>query len=114
MYTLKTRNSLAFKYWSAGLDEFHRSLSIRAQIKRLRRFIPSLRLEDIDRSIGKLSGIRAQSLEADGTLVDDFIFESSKDGVVLHVRNAPSPGATSSLAIAKVIANRAEVEFGLR
>ena len=52
------------------------------------------------------SGIRAQALAADGTLLDDFVFHEA-EGVV-HVRNAPSPGATSSLAIAGVIADRVE------
>ena len=52
------------------------------------------------------AGIRAQALAPDGTLLDDFVFDEA-DGVV-HVRNAPSPGATSSLAIAEVIADRVE------
>jgi 2-hydroxyglutarate dehydrogenase len=50
-------------------------------------------------------------MEADGSLVDDFVFEGS-DGVV-HVRNAPSPAATSSLAIGKYVADDAEKRFGL-
>ena len=54
------------------------------------------------------AGIRAQALSADGTLLDDFVFHEA-DGVV-HVRNAPSPGATSSLAIAELIADRVELQ----
>ena len=57
------------------------------------------------------SGVRAQAMSADGAMVDDFVFEGS-DGVV-HVRNAPSPAATSSLAIGKYIADDAEKRFDL-
>jgi 2-hydroxyglutarate dehydrogenase len=62
------------------------------------------------------SGVRAQAMDSSGTLVDDFVFETGDKGIgkrILHCRNAPSPGATSSLAIAKMIANKAEKEFQL-
>ena len=62
------------------------------------------------------AGIRAQALDQDGNLVDDFVFDSgtgSSLGRLLHVRNAPSPGATSSLAIAEMVADRAVAEFKL-
>jgi L-2-hydroxyglutarate oxidase LhgO len=58
------------------------------------------------------SGVRAQALNADGSLVDDFVFNTQGDRVV-HVRNAPSPGATSSLAIARHIVDTAAEVFGL-
>jgi L-2-hydroxyglutarate oxidase LhgO len=57
------------------------------------------------------AGVRAQAMSADGSLVDDFVFEGS-EGVV-HVRNAPSPAATSSLAIGKYIVDDAEKRFDL-
>ena len=65
--------------------------------------------------------MRAQALDHDGNLVDDFVFDcgDSATGVgglsenVLHCRNAPSPGATSSLAIAKMIADKVETQFHL-
>ena len=57
------------------------------------------------------SGIRAQAVDLDGTLVDDFRFRG--DGRVLHVVNAPSPAATSSLAIAADVSARAIDRFGL-
>ena len=60
---------------------------------------------------GGPAGVRAQAMTADGNLVDDFVFEGA-DGVV-HVRNAPSPAATSSLAIGKYIADDAEQRFDL-
>jgi 2-hydroxyglutarate dehydrogenase len=58
------------------------------------------------------SGVRAQALNEDGSLVDDFVVETQGERV-LHVRNAPSPAATSSLAIAGLIADNAEECFGL-
>lgn len=61
--------------------------------------------------------MRAQAMDSSGALVDDFIFEIGDKGIgkrILHCRNAPSPGATSSLAIAKMIADKAEREFQLR
>ena len=63
------------------------------------------------------AGVRAQAVDSNGTLVDDFVFEVGDKGIgkrILHCRNAPSPGATSSLAIAKMIADKAEKEFQLK
>lgn len=63
------------------------------------------------------AGVRAQAMDSSGTLVDDFVFEAGNKGIgkrILHCRNAPSPGATSSLAIAKMIADKAEKEFQLK
>lgn len=62
------------------------------------------------------AGVRAQAMDHDGNLVDDFVFDRGEGELghrVLHCRNAPSPGATSSLAIAKMIADRAENDFQL-
>ena len=62
------------------------------------------------------SGVRAQALDKAGNLVDDFVFDSGHGDIgsrVLHVRNAPSPAATSSLAIAKMIADKVEGQFRL-
>ena len=60
--------------------------------------------------------MRAQALDKDGNLVEDFVLdqgEGESDRRLLHVRNAPSPAATSSLAIAQMIANEVEERFGL-
>lgn len=62
------------------------------------------------------SGVRAQALDRNGNLVDDFIFDSGSGELanrLLHVRNAPSPGATSSLAIGEMISDRVEKQFRL-
>ena len=67
------------------------------------RYVPALKSSDVDPGP---AGIRAQAVARDGKLFDDFAFASAPN--VLHVRNAPSPAATSSLAIARVIADRLE------
>lgn len=62
------------------------------------------------------AGVRAQALDRDGNLVDDFVFDGGVGEVgsrVLHVRNAPSPAATSSLAIGEMIADEVESRFAL-
>ena len=62
------------------------------------------------------SGVRAQALDVDGTLVNDFLFDQGTSAIgkrMMHVRNAPSPAATSSLAIAEVIADHAKGHFSL-
>jgi 2-hydroxyglutarate dehydrogenase len=94
---------MARRFWRTGLHEMHYAASRRAVVKDAARFVPELHENDVG---GGPSGVRAQALARDGTLVDDFVF-SATDGA-LHVRNAPSPGATSALAIARVIADRAE------
>lgn len=99
---------LARRHWRVGALETARDWSRRLLVREARRLLPGLRAADV--APGP-AGIRAQALNADGTLVDDFVFEG--DGRVLHVRNAPSPGATSSLAIGDEIAGMAERAFGL-
>lgn len=99
---------MARKHWETGTGEMYRDVNRNAYVKALQRYIPELKPEDC---LPGPSGVRAQAMDADGGLVDDFIFEG-EDGVV-HVRNAPSPGATSSLAIGKYIADDAERRFSL-
>jgi 2-hydroxyglutarate dehydrogenase len=101
----------AFKYLGHGLREMYRSINTRAQVELLKRFIPSLTVADVVRGP---TGVRAQAMDDEGRLVEDFVFDGGTGplaGHVLHVRNAPSPAATSSLAIAKVIADRVEHNF---
>ncbi len=94
---------LARKYWRVGLAEMWRDVSKTAFLKSLQEFIPELTEADL---LPGPSGVRAQALAEDGALVDDFVVEAS--GGVLHVRNAPSPAATSSLAIGNMIAESLE------
>jgi (S)-2-hydroxyglutarate dehydrogenase len=86
---------LAVRHWRTGLLEMHRTVSTKAFVEEARRYVPELRRADV---VPAVSGIRAQALRRDGSLEDDFVI--TRSGPVTHVRNAPSPAATSSLAIA--------------
>jgi L-2-hydroxyglutarate oxidase LhgO len=97
---------LARRYWRLGLVELYRDLFKHAYVAEARRYLPVIQTADL---IHAPAGIRAQALARDGTLADDFLFAESAR--VLHVRNAPSPGATSSLAIAEHIVERALALF---
>ncbi len=99
---------LAAKFWRTGLAEMYRDFSKRAFLKALQRYLPALRSSDL---LPGPSGVRAQALAADGSLVDDFVVDHQGDTV--HVRNAPSPAATSSLAIAAMIADTVQGAFNL-
>ena len=100
---------MARKYWKTGGYEVFRSLSKGAFVKALQRLVPEIRPEDVERGG---AGIRAQAVAPDGSLVDDFRIVSDDTGI--HVLNAPSPGATASLAIGGHIAGLATETFGLK
>lgn len=91
-----------------GLREVYRSAFVRAAANAAREYVPGLGADDFERRGIDKSGIRGQAVDWEGRLVDDFVFESGAGGRVLHTRNAPSPGATSSLAIAEMIVKRSE------
>ncbi|KAK2853189.1 hypothetical protein Q7C36_008390 [Tachysurus vachellii] len=96
-----------------GLGEMYRGMFINAQVKLLQKYIPELQPTDVVRGP---SGVRAQALDRDGNLVDDFVFDGGVGELgsrVLHVRNAPSPAATSSLAIGMAITDELEKRFAL-
>jgi L-2-hydroxyglutarate oxidase LhgO len=99
---------LARRYWRTGLAEVVRDVVPHAFVAAARRYLPELSVRDVEPAP---AGIRAQALNPDGTLVDDFLFVRSPRA--LHVKNAPSPGATSSLAIAGTIVDRAFEAFDL-
>lgn len=91
---------MASKYYRMGFEEFYRSFSKKAFVKALQKLVPEIQEADIEPGG---AGVRAQALEPDGKLVDDFrIVEANK---MVHVLNAPSPAATASLSIGKTIAN---------
>jgi L-2-hydroxyglutarate oxidase LhgO len=89
------------RHWRAGIDEVKRSLSKRVFVNEACRYVPELRLGDAVRAG---SGVRAQAVDRDGAMVDDF--RIGGDTRVAWIRNAPSPAATSSLAIAEEIVGR--------
>jgi (S)-2-hydroxyglutarate dehydrogenase len=97
---------LARRHYRTGLGEVWRDFVKGAFAREMRRYLPSL--GDGDVRFGP-SGVRAQFLARDGMLVDDFLVEEGPG--VLHILNAPSPGATSSLAIGRLVADRAERLF---
>ncbi len=99
---------MAAKHWRSGMGEFHRSFSKPAFVRALQRLLPELRSQDL---VPGGSGVRAQALRRDGTLVDDFQFVPS--GKMLHVLNVPSPAATASLVIGRTIVRTAEDNLGL-
>lgn len=87
---------MAAKWWRTGVEELRQAASRRALVEAAARYVPGLTADDVEPAF---AGIRAQALGRDGRLVDDFVF--SRTDRALHVRNAPSPAATSSLAIAR-------------
>jgi len=98
---------MSMKYWKTGMGEFYRSFSKKAFTRALQRLLPDLREEDLRRGG---AGVRAQALEPNGMLVDDFrIVEAER---MVHVLNAPSPAATASIRIGEAIAEMAVKNFG--
>ncbi len=91
---------LARRHWRTGVREMTVSLSKRAFLAAARRYMPTLRGADLVRGP---AGVRAQAVGRDGSLIDDFVIDVS--GALVAVRNAPSPAATSSLAIAEHVAS---------
>jgi (S)-2-hydroxyglutarate dehydrogenase len=94
---------MARRWWRTGLSEIRHLLSRKALAAAAADYVPEIRPEDFN---GGFAGVRAQALGRDGKLVDDFVVSETERA--LHVRNAPSPAATSSLALARLIADRAD------
>lgn len=94
---------LAGRHWRAALTELHHAASRRSFVAEAARFVPELR--GVKAEAGP-AGVRAQALGRDGKLVDDFVVHRTERAI--HVRNAPSPAATSSLALARLIVDELE------
>lgn len=99
---------MASKYWQMGMQEMFRDYVKEAYVKELQRYMPELKSEDL---LPGPSGVRAQAMDASGKLVDDFLIKHGEH--VAHVQNAPSPAATSSLVIARMIVDEAQRSFDL-
>nr|XP_045610042.1 L-2-hydroxyglutarate dehydrogenase, mitochondrial-like [Procambarus clarkii] len=110
--TYRGFQKLALQFIGFGFKEVMRSAFPALQVATLRKYIPEVRASDISRGP---TGVRAQAMNVDGSLEDDFVFHretgSPLGSRILHCRNAPSPGATSSLSIAKMIADKCRTEF---
>lgn len=92
---------LAARNWKTGLGEMWRSWNKQAFVKALQRLIPEIRSDHL---VSIPAGVRAQAIGRDGKLLDDFVFQESER--IIHVGNAPSPAATASLNIGKLIVDR--------
>jgi L-2-hydroxyglutarate oxidase len=97
---------MAAKYWRNGAGELYRSFSKGAFVKALQRLVPEVSSADL---VADGSGVRAQALGRDGSLVDDFQFVRAES--MLHVYNVPSPAATASLPIGRAIVQMAQEGF---
>jgi L-2-hydroxyglutarate oxidase LhgO len=95
---------VAARHWRVGAAEIARSASRRVFLRAARRYVPELRANDVEPAP---AGVRAQAVSRDGALVDDFVIDQSRN--VVWVRNAPSPGATSSMAIAEELLERLQL-----
>jgi len=94
------------RWWRTGLTEMRLAASRAAFVSAAARYVPELKRRDV---VPSFAGVRAQAVTRDGRLLDDFAFSATDRA--LHVRNAPSPAATSSLAIARRVAEEAERLF---
>jgi L-2-hydroxyglutarate oxidase len=96
------------RWWRTGISEVRHAVDRAALVRAAARYVPELGVQDVE---PWFAGVRAQALARDGSLVDDFVFSATARA--LHVRNAPSPAATSSLAIARHVVERAREAFAL-
>ena len=99
---------MAAKYWKTGMSEMYRSLSKKSFTRSLQKLVPEIREENL---VSTEAGVRAQAVDSTGFLLDDFSIIQTARGI--HVQNAPSPAATSSLSIGKYVADLAESSFSL-
>jgi L-2-hydroxyglutarate oxidase len=95
---------MARKFWRAGVSELHMAVSRKTFLEACAAYVPSLRGMEIERESS--CGVRAQAVNRQGEFIDDFVISNSPG--VSHVRNAPSPAATSSFAIARYLVDRLE------
>ena len=100
---------MAAKHWKTAYQEYYRSFSKGSFTRSLQRLVPEIEKHHLT---GGGAGVRAQAVERNGFLVDDFRISQTENAI--HVRNAPSPGATASLAISRGIVDMAEEAFGIQ
>jgi L-2-hydroxyglutarate oxidase LhgO len=96
------------RYWRTGMAEAYRSLNKQAFVRDLQRLVPEIQSADL---VPGGSGVRAQAVKSDGSLLDDFYFAPSPGA--LHVCNVPSPAATASIPVGREIVRTAAQHLGL-
>lgn len=94
---------MARRWWRTGLEEVRMAASPRAFAAAVARYVPAISAEDLQPAF---AGVRAQAVARDGRLVEDFVISQTRRAI--HVRNAPSPAATSAFALAQLIADAAD------
>ena len=92
---------VALKYWKMGIGEYYRSYSKAAFTRALQKLIPEIKAEDL---VPAPAGVRAQAVDKQGNLLDDFYIQQSL--YFIHILNAPSPAATSALSIGLTVSER--------
>uniref|UniRef100_A0A7C3Z8E0 L-2-hydroxyglutarate oxidase n=1 Tax=Desulfobacca acetoxidans TaxID=60893 RepID=A0A7C3Z8E0_9BACT len=97
---------LAARYWRTGLKELWRSCNMNAFLKSVRSLVPEIAREDL---LPAAAGVRAQAVTRDGRILDDFCFLESRR--LIHVLNAPSPGATASLSLGQALVEKLSQRF---
>ena len=100
--------TMSARYWRMGMMEMYRSVSKGAFVKSLQRLVPDIRHSHLVRGN---AGVRAQEVGRNGLMTDDFHITATPNAI--HVRNAPSPGATASLAIGRDVVVAASRAFDL-
>jgi L-2-hydroxyglutarate oxidase LhgO len=98
---------LAWKYWRTGAGEIWRSLSKAAFVHALQRLVPEIRSEHL---VPGRAGVRAQAISPAGAMIDDFVIQA--EGRIVNVLNAPSPAATSSLNVGKLVVDKLAEQLG--
>jgi L-2-hydroxyglutarate oxidase len=98
---------LAARYWRIGADEMRRSFSKRAFVRAAQRLVPAIEPQHFEWAP---AGVRAQAVSPDGAMVDDFVINETDR--VVNVENAPSPAATASLNIGRLVVERLVPRFG--
>ena len=99
---------MSMSYWKTGIHEQYRSMVKTSFLRSLQTLLPDIRMNDLQ---DPGAGVRAQAVDRKGRLLQDFIIAETENAI--HVLNAPSPGATSSLAIGRYIVDLAQKSFEL-
>jgi 2-hydroxyglutarate dehydrogenase len=105
---------LMLKHWSYGAREMYKDMLMSATVMDLQKLVPWIKTSDVERADPARNGVRALAVDEDGSLIEDFVFENGTSEKILHLRNAPSPACTASLAIAQQVCDRIQSMQGFQ